>query len=74
MQNAVQDAICHHERNLPEKYAVSYTHLAISDLPRQGILEIPLYTDSFYVYLSEDCWRKLPAVSYTHLDVYKRQS
>ncbi|MFQ8821635.1 MAG: IS66 family insertion sequence element accessory protein TnpB [Segatella copri] len=22
MQNAVQDAICHHERNLPEKYEI----------------------------------------------------
>ena len=31
---------------------------SISDLPRKGILEIPLYTERFYVYLS---------------DVYKRQ-
>ena len=26
----------------------------------QGILEIPLYTERFMVYLSADCWRKLP--------------
>ena len=25
-----------------------------------GILEIPLYTERFMVYLSADCWRKLP--------------
>ena len=27
---------------------------------QQGILEIPLYTERFMVYLSADCWRKLP--------------
>ncbi len=34
--------------------------LAISENLRQGILEIPLYTEKFYVYLAESCWRKLP--------------
>ncbi len=34
--------------------------IAISDNMREGILEIPLYTEKFYVYLAESCWRKLP--------------
>ncbi len=34
--------------------------IAISDNIRQGILEIPLYTERFYVYIAESCWRKLP--------------
>lgn len=34
--------------------------IAISGHSRQGILEIPLYTEKFMVYLAEDCWRKLP--------------
>ena len=34
--------------------------IAISENKRQGILEIPLYTERFYVYLAENCWRKLP--------------
>lgn len=34
--------------------------IAISDNVREGILEIPLYTEKFYVYLAESCWRKLP--------------
>lgn len=34
--------------------------IAISENQRQGILEIPLYTEKFYVYLAESCWRKLP--------------
>ena len=34
--------------------------IAISGNTRQGILEIPLYTEKFMVYLSTDCWRKLP--------------
>ena len=33
--------------------------IAISGNARQGILEIPLY-EKFMVYLSADCWRKLP--------------
>ena len=34
--------------------------IAISGQCREGILEIPLYTEPFWVYLSESCWRKLP--------------
>jgi LysR family hydrogen peroxide-inducible transcriptional activator len=34
--------------------------IAISGNTRQGILEVPLYTERFMVYLSENCWRKLP--------------
>ena len=34
--------------------------IAVSGNTRQGILEIPLYTEKFMVYLSADCWRKLP--------------
>ncbi len=34
--------------------------IAISDNVREGILEIPLYAERFYVYLAESCWRKLP--------------
>ena len=34
--------------------------IAISDNIREGILEIPLYTEKFYVYLAESYWRKLP--------------
>lgn len=34
--------------------------IGISGNSREGLLEIPLYTERFMVYLSEDCWRKLP--------------
>ena len=34
--------------------------IAISGNAQQDILEIPLYTERFMVYLSENCWRKLP--------------
>lgn len=34
--------------------------IAISGNMRQSVLEIPLYTERFMVYLSEHCWRKLP--------------
>ena len=34
--------------------------IAISGNERAGVFEIPLYTERFYVYLSESCWRKLP--------------
>lgn len=27
---------------------------------QEGILEIPLYTEPFWVYIAESCWRKLP--------------
>ncbi|MBL6467785.1 MAG: LysR family transcriptional regulator, partial [Prevotellamassilia sp.] len=34
----------------------------------KGVLEIPLYTERFYVYLSEDCWRKLPVFKPENLE------
>lgn len=34
--------------------------IAISENVCKGVLEIPLYTEKFMVYLSENCWRKLP--------------
>jgi len=42
--------------------------IAISGNTRQGILEIPLYTERFMVYLSEDCWRKLPVFKPENLE------
>lgn len=33
--------------------------IAISENVCEGVLEIPLYTEKFMVYLSENCWRKL---------------
>ena len=42
--------------------------IAISDNIRQGILEIPLYTERFYVYIAESCWRKLPVFKPENLE------
>lgn len=42
--------------------------IAISDNHRIGILEIPLYTEKFYVYLAESCWRKLPVFNPENLE------
>jgi LysR family hydrogen peroxide-inducible transcriptional activator len=42
--------------------------IAISGNSRQGILEIPLYTEKFIVYLAEDCWRKLPVFKPENLE------
>ena len=42
--------------------------IAISDHVRQGVLEIPLYTEKFYVYLAESCWRKLPVFKPENLE------
>ena len=42
--------------------------IAISGNERAGVFEIPLYTDRFYVYLSESCWRKLPVFKPEHLE------
>ena len=42
--------------------------IAVSDQLRKGILEIPLYTERFYVYLSESCWRKLPVFKPENLE------
>jgi len=42
--------------------------IAISDNVRQGVFEIPLYTEKFYVYLAESCWRKLPVFKPENLE------
>lgn len=42
--------------------------IAISDNGREGILEIPLYTEKFMVYLAESCWRKLPVFKPENLE------
>ena len=42
--------------------------IAISGNGRAGVFEIPLYTERFYVYLSESCWRKLPVFKPEHLE------
>lgn len=42
--------------------------IAISGNLRQGIFEIPLYTEPFWVYLSESCWRKLPVFKPENLE------
>ena len=36
------------------------TGVSISGHIREGIMEIPLYTEPFWVYIAESCWRKLP--------------
>ena len=35
--------------------------IAISGHRSPGILEISLYTENFWVYLAENCWRKAPS-------------
>lgn len=42
--------------------------IAISDNARQGLLEVALYTERFFVYLSESCWRKLPVFKPENLE------
>ena len=42
--------------------------IAISGNACQGVLEIPLYTERFYVYLAESCWRKLPVFKPENLE------
>ena len=42
--------------------------MAISGNTRQGVLEIPLYTEKFMVYLAENCWRKLPVFKPENLE------
>jgi len=42
--------------------------IAISGNTRQGVLEIPLYTEKFMVYISENCWRKLPVFKPENLE------
>lgn len=42
--------------------------IAISENAKEGILEIPLYTEKFLVYLAESCWRKLPVFKPDNLE------
>lgn len=42
--------------------------LAVSTTPPPDLLEIPLYTERFWVYLSENCWRKLPVFKPENLE------
>ena len=42
--------------------------IAICGNARAGILEVPLYTERFMVYLSENCWRKLPVFKPENLE------
>ena len=42
--------------------------IAISGMARQGVLEVPLYTEQFMVYLAESCWRKLPVFKPENLE------
>ncbi|MGP1591270.1 MAG: LysR substrate-binding domain-containing protein [Prevotella sp.] len=42
--------------------------IAIADNTLEGVLEIPLYTEKFYVYLSDSCWRKLPIFKTENLE------
>ncbi|MBO4663468.1 MAG: LysR family transcriptional regulator [Bacteroidaceae bacterium] len=42
--------------------------IAISGNVCPGVLEIPLYTEKFYVYLAESCWRKLPVFKPENLE------
>lgn len=42
--------------------------IAISGNECKGVFEIPLYTERFYVYLSESCWRKLPVFKPENLE------
>lgn len=42
--------------------------IAIAGNTRDGVLEIPLYTERFYVYLAESCWRKLPVFKPENLE------
>ena len=42
--------------------------MAIGGNVRQGLLEIPLYSERFVVYLAEQCWRKLPVFKPENLE------
>ena len=42
--------------------------IATSGRSGKGLLEIPLYTERFFVYLSESCWRKLPVFKPENLE------
>ncbi len=42
--------------------------IAISGHIHDGILEIPLYTEPFWVYIAESCWRRLPVFKPENLE------
>lgn len=42
--------------------------IAIAGNSQQALFEIPLYTEKFFVYLSEICWRKLPVFKPENLE------
>lgn len=42
--------------------------ISISGHFREGIMEIPLYMEPFWVYIAESCWRKLPVFRPEHLE------
>lgn len=42
--------------------------IAIAGNSQQGLYEIPLYTEKFFVYLSENCWRKQPVFKPENLE------
>lgn len=42
--------------------------IATSGRAGKGLFEIPLYTERFFVYLSESCWRKLPVFKPENLE------
>lgn len=42
--------------------------IALSEYQRTGILEIPLYTEPFWVYISDECLRKLPVFKPENLE------
>ena len=42
--------------------------IAVSGHEREGTLEIPLYTEPFWVYIAESCWRKLPVFNPADLE------
>jgi LysR family hydrogen peroxide-inducible transcriptional activator len=42
--------------------------IAIAGNKTDGVLELPLYTEKFYVYLAESCWRKLPVFKPENLE------
>lgn len=42
--------------------------IALSNIHKEGILEIPLYTESFWVYLSDECLLNLPTFKPENLD------
>lgn len=42
--------------------------IAISSHACDNILEIPLYTEPFWVYIAESCWRKLPVFKPENLE------